>query len=90
MAHLLKNTVLYDNDSAIKINYLNDDFPIPETKEENTYFGLPVRKKEYPSCYQYNVLIMLAKRLINEEQEQEKLFENRLKLDTKLLEQING
>lgn len=31
------------------------------------YFDLEIKNKQYPSCYQYNVLIMLAKRLINED-----------------------
>lgn len=34
------------------------------------YFNIKIQNKKYPSCYQYNVLIMLAKRLIREEQEQ--------------------
>lgn len=36
---------------------------------EEKYFDIPIYKKEYPSCYQYNVLIMLAKRLIKEEEQ---------------------
>lgn len=39
-----------------------------ETSEEECYFNIPIRKKVYPSCYQYNVLIMLAKRLIEKEE----------------------
>ena len=35
--------------------------------KEETYFNIPIYKKNYPSCYQYNVLIMLAKRLLNDE-----------------------
>ncbi len=35
------------------------------------YFNLQIKNKNYPSCYQYNVLIMLAKRLISENQELE-------------------
>ncbi len=34
---------------------------------EDRHFGVKVQNKNYPSCYQYNVLIMLAKRLIEEE-----------------------
>ncbi|OGI20121.1 MAG: hypothetical protein A3B68_00815 [Candidatus Melainabacteria bacterium RIFCSPHIGHO2_02_FULL_34_12] len=34
---------------------------------EEDYFNIKIMKKEYPSCYQYNVLIMLAKRLLEEE-----------------------
>lgn len=44
-------------------------------KPENTY-NIQNQKKVYPSCYQYNVLIMLAKRLIKEEQEKELEEEN--------------
>lgn len=40
-----------------------------ETSESERYFNIPIKKKVYPSCYQYNVLVMLAKRLIQQEQE---------------------
>ena len=48
------------------------------------HFGLPVYKKTYPSCYRYNVLVMLAKRLIKEEKE----ADNRLHLDRKIVKRI--
>lgn len=37
------------------------------SSSEEKYFNLRIKNKTYPSCYQYNVLVMLAKRLINEE-----------------------
>lgn len=33
------------------------------------YFGIKIRNKQYPSCYRYNILVMLAKRLLNEEKQ---------------------
>ena len=42
---------------------------IENTSVEEKHFGIPIHKRDYPSCYQYNVLIMLAKRLIKEESE---------------------
>ena len=44
------------------------------------HFGIPIQKRSYPSCYQYNVLIMLAKRLIKED--------NRLRLDKKFVQRV--
>ena len=70
-------------DETIKVNYCNDDLTKADTIE-GSHFGLPIYKKHYPSCYQYNVLIMLAKRLIKEENK----FSNRFHLDKKLLEKI--
>ena len=52
---------------------------------EGKHFGVPIHKKNYPSCYQYNVLIMLAKRLIKEDADK---FANRLHLDKKFAEKI--
>lgn len=43
-------------------------------KSEEDYFNLKIRNKEYPSCYQYNVLIMLAKRLIEEEKSEKLIY----------------
>ena len=67
-----------------KINNSNDDFIHTDTIE-GSHFGLPIHKKNYPSCYQYNVIIMLAKRLLKEEAD---MFANRLHLDRKLTERI--
>lgn len=47
---------------------LGTDRP-PDISEEEKYFNVKVQKREYPSCYQYNVLIMLAKRLLNQKKE---------------------
>ena len=30
------------------------------SKNKDSYFDIEIRNKKYPSCYQYNVLIMLA------------------------------
>lgn len=62
------------------------------------YMGWEVAKKEdykiqnrsYPSCYQYNVLIMLAKRLINESSEENIYCQNRFGFDKKLLKRITS
>lgn len=45
---------------------------------------------KYPSCYRYNILIMLAKRLIKEEKEREAVNScvNRWKLDKKFVKRI--
>ena len=56
------------NHDVIKIDRdVNVDSPEQSLGKEDTYFNLKVQNKKYPSCYQYNVLIMLAKRLINED-----------------------
>ena len=55
------------------------------------YFDIEVQNKKYPSCYQYNVLIMLAKRLIKKEEEKQELVsscKNRWNLDKQLAEKI--
>ena len=71
-------------DETIKVNYCNDDLTDPDTIEGN-HFGLPIHKRNYPSCYQYNVLIMLAKRLIKEEAGN---FANRMHLDRNFAKRI--
>ena len=70
-------------DETIKVNYCNNDLAGKDTFE-GEHFGLPVYRRNYPSCYQYNVTIMLAKRLIREENN----FVNRLHLDRKFAERI--
>ena len=80
---VVKNKI---EDETIEVNYCNDDLTRVDTIEDK-YFGLPVHKKNYPSCYQYNVLIMLAKRLIKEEKESADKF-SRLHLDRKFAERI--
>lgn len=39
------------------------------SEQEEEYFNIKIRNKNYPSCYRYNVLIMLAKKLINQEKQ---------------------
>ena len=41
---------------------------------EDKFFDVIVKNKHYPSCYQYNVLIMLAKRLISEDDKKEESY----------------
>ncbi len=53
------------------ITYMS--YQVIENKlNEERYFNVKIRNKEYPSCYHYNVLVMLAKRLIKEEEESNK------------------
>ena len=62
-----------------------------DDKKEDSFFDVIIKNKHYPSCYQYNVLIMLAKRLIseeNEKQEKYKVWRNRSALDKKLVNRI--
>ena len=74
-------------DETIKVNYCNNNLTDTDSIEEQ-HFGLPIQKKNYPSCYQYNVLIMLAKRLIKEEKQSADTFANRLHLDRKFANRI--
>lgn len=37
-----------------------------ESPESEEYFNLKIRNKNYPSYYQYNLLVMLAKKLIED------------------------
>lgn len=43
---------------------------------KNHSTDMEVQNKKYPSCYHYNVLIMLAKRLIKEEKEKQEKIKN--------------
>ena len=83
MVYEVKNRI---EDETIKINYCNNDLAGTDIIE-GRYFGLPIYKKIYPSCYQYNVLIMLAKRLIKEEERACK-FSNRFHPDNTLTKKI--
>ena len=42
---------------------------LPEISAYEEYFNVKVQNKKYPSCYHYNILVMLAKRLVKEDQE---------------------
>ena len=42
-----------------------------DSSTKDKYFDIEIHNKKYPSCYQYNVLVMLAKRLIKEDRELE-------------------
>lgn len=73
----------------------NSRFNCPNTDSQNEndfagekYFNLRIKNKNYPSCYQYNVLIMLAKRLISENQEPETDYEYQEALTKKLVAKI--
>ncbi|MBI3590395.1 MAG: hypothetical protein HY094_03325 [Candidatus Melainabacteria bacterium] len=57
------------------------------------YFNVKIQNKKYPSCYQYNVLIMLAKRLIKEEDEKierQKALASRFLLDKKFVQKVTS
>ena len=56
--------------------------------ETDTNYTLGLQDKRYPSSYQYNVLIMLAKRLIREQEAKESVIKNRMLLDQKLAMRI--
>jgi len=36
-------------------------------EEDSTYFNLKIKNKTYPSCYHQNLLVLAAKKLVNEE-----------------------
>ena len=61
-----------------------------EKEISKNQYKIGLQDKKYPSCYQYNVLIMLAKRLIKEDKEQEAVSQcvNRWHLDRKLARAI--
>ncbi len=72
-------------------SFFNNEEIAFEEEPEDKFFDVIIKNKHYPSCYQYNVLIMLAKRLINEENRKEevsKAWRNRPTLDRKLVERI--
>ena len=76
-----------DNEQAtININYPDSGNEI-DCYNDN-HFGIPIKNKNYPSCYRYNVLIMLAKRLLKEDSLKDKINKNRFGLDKKLINRI--
>lgn len=79
----------FSNHSEI-ISYMpNEVIKIePKLQAEDRYFNLKIKQKDYPSCYHYNVLVMLAKKLIKDEEKRKRLCKNRLDLDTKLAMRI--
>ena len=81
---VVKNRI---EDESIRANYCNDDLISTDTIE-GSHFGVPIRKRNVPSCYQYNVLIMLAKRLLQKEKQNADKFANRLHLDRRFAERI--
>lgn len=58
--------------------------------KKDTHFDVEIVQKNYPSCYRYNVLIMLAKRLIKKQEEKEYICKNRWCLDKKLAARITS
>lgn len=58
------------------------------TNVDDRYFDIEIRNRKFPSCYSYNVLIMLAKRLIKEEENKVNILKNRRELELKLVERI--
>ena len=62
-------------------------------EESELHFNVPIKKHNelYPSCYHYNILVMLAKRLVKEEQEKDKRINpcfNRWHLDKKFAQKV--
>lgn len=58
------------------------------THVDDRYFDIEIRNRKFPSCYRYNVLIMLAKRLIKEEENKVNILKNRRELELKLAQKI--
>lgn len=56
--------------------YMSHKLQINQDLKSEKYFNIEVKQKEFPSCYTYNVLVMLAKRLVRN-QEQKNIFKNR-------------
>ena len=67
---------------------VNVDSSKVDLEKEDTYFNLKVQNKRYPSCYQYNVLIMLAKRLINEDEQNQNACKNDWYLERRFAREI--
>ena len=61
---------------------------VVKSRIEDKHFGIPIHKRDYPSCYQYNVLIMLAKRLLREEKEKTNILSIKSHLEKKLIKRI--
>ena len=57
---------------------------LKEPLNTDEYFGIPIKNKKFPSCYRQNVLVMLAKRLITDDNKKN----NRCTLDVKLAKRI--
>ena len=66
----------------------NTDGSLNTNSQAEEYFDIKIQKKYYPSCYQYNVLIMLAKKLIKQEKENSTTCNDRVILDEKLASRI--
>jgi hypothetical protein len=49
-----------------------------------------IQNRNYPSCYRYNVLIMLAKRLVNESNTEGIYCQNKSGFDRKPLKRITS
>ena len=81
---VVKNRI---EDETIRVDYCNDNLADTNTLA-GEHFGLPVYRRNYPSCYQYNVTIMLAKRLLKQDKQNADKFANRLHLDRRFAERI--
>ena len=64
--------------------YMNTDTSQIADNAEDKYFNIRVQHGNYPSCYQYNILIMLAKRLLKEDQEKINACKHRTGFDRKI------
>ena len=61
--------IIKNSDQAtINIDY-PDSYNEVNFYTKDRHFGIPIKNRNYPSCYRYNVVIMLAKKLIKEDTE---------------------
>ena len=74
MAYEVIKSRIYDNTES---NFLFEkdflDYEIleecrPYKKNGEKYFNLNIEKKDYPSCYHQNVLVLAAKKLIEKDE----------------------
>ena len=78
---------LYNKNQKLNFNErLSSDESTACENSNSEYFDIKIKNKKYPSCYRYNVLIMLAKRLIANDKQIEEL--NRQELNNKLVRKI--
>ena len=86
-------TLVKSKDETFSSSSTNAMCPRCGSEFRNTYIegNLAKEIKNYPSCYHYNVIVMLAKRLVKEEQVREENLNhwiNRRHLDKKLARRI--
>lgn len=67
---VIKNSIYDNTESSFLFEKHFLDYEVkqeyrPHKPNSERYFNLSIEKKDYPSCYHYNVLIHAAKRLID-------------------------